>query len=81
MIVALFSSCIRFLAKHTKLYSVLFPLRQKACIYSFPKEVYSVVRSPSQCKDFLENFRSYFNCRRFGVLLTPGVKIRRKSRL
>ena len=56
-------------------------VRRHALDYSFPKQVYPVVRSPSQCKELLENFRSYFNCRRFGVPLTPGVKIRRKSRL
>ena len=56
-------------------------VRRHALDYYFPKHVYSVVRSPSQCKELLENFRSYYNCRRFGVLLTPGVKIRRKSRL
>ena len=56
-------------------------VRRHVLDYSFPKHVYSVVRSPSQCNELLENFRSYYNCRRFGVLLTPGVKIRRKSRL
>ena len=60
-----------FLARRTKLYSLLFPLRQHALDNSFPKHVYSVVRSPSQCKELLENFRSYYNCRRFGVLLPP----------
>ena len=56
-------------------------VRRHALDYSFPKHVYSVVRSPSQCKKLLDNFRSYYNCRRFGVLSTPGVKNRRKSRL
>ena len=48
-------------------------VRRHALDYYFPKHVYSVVRSPSQCKENLVNFRSYYNCRRFGVLLTPGV--------
>ena len=51
-------------------------VRRHALDYSFPKHVYSVVRSPSQCKELLENFRSYYNCRRFGAPLTPRVKIR-----
>ena len=56
-------------------------VRRHALDFSFPKHVYSVVRSPSQGKELLENFRCYYNGRRFGVLLTPGVKIRRKSHL
>ena len=45
--------------------------RRHALDYHFPKHVYSVVRSPSQCKELLVNFRSYYNCRRFGVLFNP----------
>ena len=33
-------------------------VRTHAIDYSFPKHVYSVVRSPSQSKELLENFRS-----------------------
>ena len=67
---------------------MLLPFRQKACIRlgvskshngscRFLKHVYLVVRSPSHCNELLENFRSYYNCRRFGgSSLTPGVKIR-----
>ena len=45
------------------------------------KHIYLVVRSLSHSKELAENFQSYYNCRRFGVLLTPGVKMRRKSHI
>ena len=46
-------------------------VRRHALDYSFPKHVYSVVRSPSQCKQLLENFRSYYNCRNLELFLPP----------
>ena len=57
--------------RRTKLYSVLFPLRQKYIHWLFLKYVYEVVRSLKHWKELLESFRGYFNRKKFVVSLTP----------